>query len=105
LPKGKLNKNESFDKAALREVEEECGISDLQIQNPLLSTYHTYSYKDGIALKKTSWFEMVYKGNGKLSPEKEEDITEAKWIPKNLLAPYLDKSYPAICDVFKYFGV
>lgn len=105
LPKGKLNKGESFDHAALREVEEECGISDLQIKSPLLSTYHTYSYKDGIALKKTTWFEMIHKGNEKLSPEKEEDITEAKWIPKNQVAPYLDKSFPAIRDVFTYYGI
>jgi 8-oxo-dGTP pyrophosphatase MutT (NUDIX family) len=105
LPKGKLNKKETFDQAALREVEEECGISGIQIQNPLISTYHTYSYKDGIALKKTTWFEMLYEGDGRLSPQKEEDIEEARWIPKNQLGPYLDKSFPAICDVFTYYGV
>ena len=105
LPKGKLNKSESFDHAAIREVEEECGITNLQIESPLLSTYHTYSYKDGIALKKTTWFEMLYKGNEKLKPQKKEDITEARWISKNQLTQYLDKSYPAIRDVFTYFGV
>lgn len=105
LPKGKLHKKESFDQAAVREVEEECGISGVQIESQLISTYHTYTYKDGIALKKTTWFEMLYEGDGELSPQKEEDIIEVKWIPKSQLAPYLDKSFPAIRDVFIYFGV
>jgi 8-oxo-dGTP pyrophosphatase MutT (NUDIX family) len=105
LPKGKLNKKESFDHAAIREVEEECGITNVQIESPLISTYHTYSYKDGIALKKTTWFEMLYNGDGEVTPQKEEDITEVKWIPKSQLAPYLEKSFPAIRDVFTYFGI
>jgi ADP-ribose pyrophosphatase YjhB (NUDIX family) len=105
LPKGKLNKNESFDHAAIREVEEECGISKVKIISPLLSTYHTYAYKNGIALKKTFWYEMLYEDNADLKPQEEEDIVEAKWIPASQLKPYLDKSYPAIRDVFLYYGV
>ena len=105
LPKGKLEKGESFDSAAIREVQEECGISDVQIENPLLSTYHVYSYKKGLALKKTTWFEMIHKGNEELTPQREEDISEVKWVPSNQLAPYLDQSYQTIRDVFTYFGV
>lgn len=105
LPKGKLNKNESFESAAVREVEEECGISGIKIESQLISTYHTYAYKNGIALKKTAWFEMMYSGNGELLPQEEEDITEARWIPANKLTPYLEKSFPLIRDVFNYYGV
>jgi 8-oxo-dGTP pyrophosphatase MutT (NUDIX family) len=105
LPKGKLHKKESPESAAIREVGEECGILDLQIESPLLSTYHTYPYKDGIALKKTTWFEMVYTGDSKLKPQREEDITEVKWIPASQLAPYLVHSYPSVRDVFTYFGI
>jgi 8-oxo-dGTP pyrophosphatase MutT (NUDIX family) len=105
LPKGKLNKSESFEKAALREVEEECGISKIKIVKPLISTYHTYPYKDGTAIKKTSWFEMVYKGNEEPKPQVEEDIEEIRWVPKEKLDFYLKNSYPAIVDVFMYFGV
>ncbi len=105
LPKGKLDSKEPFETAAVREVEEECGISGVEIVKPLISTYHTYSLEKGIALKKTSWFEMRYSGNEKPVPQSEEDIMEAKWITPDKLNPYLDKSYPAIRDVFMYFGV
>jgi 8-oxo-dGTP pyrophosphatase MutT (NUDIX family) len=103
LPKGKLNNGESFEEAALREVEEECGITGMQIIKPLLSTYHTYPYKDGTALKKTSWYEMIYKGKDEPRPQIEEDIEEIRWVPKEKLDFFLKNSYPAIGDVFRYF--
>jgi 8-oxo-dGTP pyrophosphatase MutT (NUDIX family) len=105
LPKGKLDKKESFEEAALREVEEECGLSGIEIVKPLISTYHTYPVKDGLALKKTSWFEMRYTGKSKPSPQVEEDINEVKWIAEEKLESYLNDSFPAIRDVFTYFGV
>ncbi len=105
LPKGKLEKGESFDSAAVREVQEECGIIDVSIENSLLSTYHAYNFKGGIALKKTAWFEMIHTGNEELMPQKEEDISEVKWVAADQLAPYLDQSYQTIRDVFTYFGV
>ena len=52
LPKGKLDRGESVEAAAVREVEEECGIQGVQLLEPLVATYHTYPYKDGTALKK-----------------------------------------------------
>jgi len=105
LPKGKLNKKESFEQGALREVKEECGLPKVELQKPLMSTYHTYSYKEGIALKKTMWFEMLYKGKQKPVPQVEEDISDIKWIKPNKLEPYLQQSFPAIRDVFTYFGI
>jgi 8-oxo-dGTP pyrophosphatase MutT (NUDIX family) len=105
LPKGKLNNGESFESAALREVEEECGISGVEIVKPLMSTYHTYPYKDGTALKKTSWYEMKYKGTGTPQPQTEEDIEEIRWVPAEKLDFYLKSSYPAVGDVFSYVGV
>ncbi len=105
LPKGKLNKNESFDEAAKREVEEECGIPDLKILRPLLSTYHTYPYKNDLALKKTSWFEMLYEGNKKPKPQISEDIQEVKWVKPDQLDTYFEESFPAIRDVFISFGI
>lgn len=105
LPKGKLDKGESFEKAALREVEEECGIKKLEIIRPLLSTYHTYPYKQGIALKRTSWYEMLYTGNKAPIPQTEEDIEEIRWVSPGKIPVYLSNSFPAISDVFKYVGV
>ncbi len=105
LPKGKVDDGESYAAAALREVEEECGITDLKIVRPLLSTYHTYPYHDGLALKKTFWFEMIYKGTETPKPQTEEDIKEVRWIKENELKNYLPESYSTIVDVFTYLGI
>jgi 8-oxo-dGTP pyrophosphatase MutT (NUDIX family) len=105
LPKGKLAKKENFEAAAIREVGEECGISDLKLIRPLLSTYHTYDLKNGMALKKTVWFEMIYQGEKPPFPQATEDITEIRWVDAAKLEIYLQKCFPAIRDVFTYFGV
>ncbi|MBK9671561.1 MAG: NUDIX domain-containing protein [Bacteroidetes bacterium] len=41
LPKGKIEKGENEQDAALREVEEECGIAELTLQKKLTTTFHT----------------------------------------------------------------
>jgi 8-oxo-dGTP pyrophosphatase MutT (NUDIX family) len=105
LPKGKVDNDESFPEAALREVEEECGIMGLEIINPLLSTYHTYPYKTGIALKRTCWFEMGYKGKQTPTPQTEEGIEEIRWVSSKEIKTYLSDSYPSIIDVFTYYGL
>lgn len=105
LPKGKLDKKESFEDGAIREVEEETGLSGIRLSKPLISTYHTYPYKEGIALKKTAWFEMVYEGNETPVPETGEQITEVQWVPAEKINNYLQDTYPAIRDVFTYYGI
>ena len=52
LPKGKLEKRENFEEAAIREVEEETGLHGLELLQPLISTYHTYTLNDERVLKK-----------------------------------------------------
>jgi 8-oxo-dGTP pyrophosphatase MutT (NUDIX family) len=91
LPKGKIENGESKKKAAIREVEEECGISGLEIVEKLPKTYHIFQRNGMESLKITYWYEMktTYKGN--LIPQIEEDITavvfkndeEAKMALKN----------------------
>ena len=104
LPKGKLRKKESYEEAAIREVEEECGISGVKVLQPLISTYHTYYIKEKIVLKRTAWYEMVYTGKETPVPQKEEDITEILWIPAAKLDRYLQQCFPAVRDVFTYIG-
>ena len=43
LPKGKVEKGENYEQAAIREVEEETGVSNLHLKNKISCTYHTYS--------------------------------------------------------------
>lgn len=80
LPKGKIEPGESREVAAVREVEEECGIFDLQLKDFIHSTYHIYTEKDGKKILKTTyWFEMFYNGQDTPKPQIEEGINEAGW--------------------------
>jgi 8-oxo-dGTP pyrophosphatase MutT (NUDIX family) len=102
LPKGKINKNETIEKAAVREVTEETGLFGVNIVTPMLSTYHCYYIDSKPVLKRTAWFEMSYDGYDDPIPEIEEDITEIRWVKKKDLKKYMDNTYLAIIDVLKY---
>lgn len=85
LPKGKIEQGETPDLAAVREVEEECGIHTLQVIKKLPSTFHIYRSPyikevNNWVLKETHWFEMSYAGNEKLAPQTEEQIEEVCWL-------------------------
>jgi ADP-ribose pyrophosphatase YjhB (NUDIX family) len=83
LPKGKLEKKETIENAAIRECEEECAVKNLEIVKPLASTFHIYPYKTGYALKQTYWFYMKTNYTKKLKPQTEENIDEVKWFSEN----------------------
>lgn len=102
LPKGKLEKGESYQKAAVREVEEECGISELLIKRNLISTYHTYMLDGKMVLKKTYWFEMFYPGNAKPVPQTEESIENAFWMDVSDIQAFASNTYGTLLDVLKY---
>lgn len=101
LPKGKQELYEMIENCALREVEEECGISDLKLGEQICMTDHTYTRDGLLMLKHTYWFYMDYAGNSELKPQTEEGISKAKWVNKFDLAPYLKNTYPTIIEVFK----
>ena len=101
LPKGKIEKGESVEMAALREIEEECGIKKLKIVNALQATFHTYRQNDEFIVKKTFWFNVKYAGNEIPVPQIEEDITDAFWIEKPQLPEIMTNTYSSIIDVFR----
>ena len=101
LPKGKVESGETSDEAALREVEEECGISNLSLKEELESTYHTYWMNNKWMLKRSYWFKMNYSGNEKLIPQTEEDIEKVSWIPCNQLDEFRTDTYASILEVIK----
>ncbi len=101
LPKGKAEKGESIEETALREVEEECSISQLKIIRPLAPTFHTYQLKGKLVLKKTFWYEMSYSGTKTPKPQTEEDITDVKWMNKMDTKEALTNTYPSIIEVIK----
>lgn len=105
LPKGKLDEGENYQQAALREVCEETGLADVKLSKPLMSTYHTYPFKETLALKKTYWFEMTYKGNGQAIPQTSEDIEEVKWFKAEELFIPFQNTFPLVKDIFVYLGL
>ena len=77
LPKGHVELNESVKEGAIREVQEECNLEGLKIEKELETTYHVYTYKSQLVLKKTHWFLMcVDHDDYHLVPQTEEGITE-----------------------------
>lgn len=99
LPKGKLEKNEAIADAAIREVEEECGIKGLSIVKQLPASYHVYFIKQQAVLKRTYWFEMNCTDKSPLVPQLEEGITDVKWLAKSDLKKVWDNTYESVRDV------
>ena len=99
LPKGKVEKAEKKRDAAIREVEEECGVSDLEIEKKLEKTYHTYIFKDKNILKTTHWYLMNYNKNEELKPQIEEGITEVKWKTIDEVKKIIPETYKNLVDI------
>ena len=101
LPKGKLDKGETLEACAVREVEEETGLKKLKLIAPLLITYHTYHEGTKFVLKESHWYSMQTKADQQLVPQTEEDIQEIKWVSNKELKPYLENAFPSIVDVLQ----
>lgn len=99
LPKGKLERNEAIADAAIREVEEECGIKGLSIVKQLPASYHVYFIKKQAVLKRTYWFEMTCTDKSPLIPQLEEGITDVKWFSKSDLKKVWDNTFESVRDV------
>jgi 8-oxo-dGTP pyrophosphatase MutT (NUDIX family) len=101
LPKGKLDKGEKLEDCAIREVEEETGLKNVNLISPLMITYHTYHEGSRFILKESHWYSMKVSGEQWLMPQTEEDIHEIKWIKKSDLKTYMKNSFPSVVDVLE----
>ncbi|WP_345950713.1 NUDIX domain-containing protein [Mucilaginibacter sp. PAMB04274] len=99
IPKGKLEKGEKPKEGAIREVEEECGITIDNCGKKIVNTYHVYTSRGEVVLKKTYWYKMKYKGKAKLKPQIEEGITDVKWLSKKEINMVTNNTFPSIMDV------
>ena len=80
LPKGKMEKGESREESAVREIEEETGLKEVELVKFINTTYHIYIERNGEKiLKCTHWFEMNFDGEDTSKPQIEEGITEVAW--------------------------
>ena len=80
LPKGKLEEGEDIPTCALREVEEECGLSRLILGPKLTETVHEYLLHGQTVVKTTHWYRMRVLGVPQVSPQTEEGIDWVRWV-------------------------
>jgi 8-oxo-dGTP pyrophosphatase MutT (NUDIX family) len=104
LPKGRVEEGESIEETAVREVEEECGISGLALQSFLITTYHLF-YMDGIQqMKVTHWYFMKSDYYENLVPQLEEGITEVVFKSKNEITEAVQNTYANIKLVLEAYN-
>lgn len=105
FPKGKIEKGERKAEAALREVQEETRVENLQIHKELQTVYHIYRFGRDWIVKKTFWFLMYSDFQGALKPQKEESIMEAIWAPKAEIANFLSDTYASLKELAISSGI
>jgi 8-oxo-dGTP diphosphatase len=76
LPKGKLDPGESWQEAAVREVEEETGLSVT-----LGDFAGSCSYMTRTAPKVVLYWHMRLAGTGKFAPHDSDEVDALEWLP------------------------
>lgn len=95
FPKGKVEAGEEWEAAAVREVQEETGLHNITLGEALPNTYHTYNLRGTPILKITHWYAMRAPQQP-LTPQTEEDISQAAWVPRTEISGHLQDSYPSL---------
>jgi len=101
LPKGKLDKGETIEACALREVTEETGVQNLSLGKLIVVTQHAYFdlYQKQEVIKESHWYRMTVAGVPALVPQMEEDITAIEWTKPSEIPSRLQESYETIKTV------
>ena len=101
LPKGGMEKGEEIENTAIREVEEETGVTNLVIADKLQKTYHIFKRNGIYKLKITQWFEMRTNFEGTPIGQTEEGIEKVAWLNPDEIKEALKNSYENIKLLFE----
>lgn len=102
LPKGHIDEGETAEQAAVREVAEETGLSEVEIVAPLCTTCHFHNAYGRWEIKQTEWFAMHAPGEApEVWPQTDEGITAVEWMHGRRLWKAVDKSYSTIKTLFE----
>ena len=99
LPKGHIDQGEGPEECALREVNEECGITGHSILKPLNPSYHTYNHQGISYLKKTCWYLMRYEGPMINEPQIGEGITKVLWLLPDEISRIKGSAWISLSDL------
>jgi 8-oxo-dGTP pyrophosphatase MutT (NUDIX family) len=100
MPKGKIDPGETPEQAAVREVQEETGLRQIELGRLLTHTWHTYEQKGERILKKTWWFQMQTPNN-QVTPQTEEDIERIEWVDPAAWVASHPQVYASVLDVIR----
>jgi 8-oxo-dGTP pyrophosphatase MutT (NUDIX family) len=89
LPKGKLERGESFEDAALREIEEEC---DLRCR--LLDELPSHQYRVSKGEKLVRWWRMEVIEDLGFQPD--EEVDELRWLAPEEAVELVDYSHDKV---------
>lgn len=106
LPKGKLDDGETIQTCAIREVEEETGIQNIQLHELLKFTHHSYfdPYLHEEVVKRTYWFHMSIREEQNGTPQFSEDIEKIEWYTLETSKHCLEHTYPNIVEVINAYS-
>lgn len=106
LPKGKVDEGEAIQDCALREVQEETGLSELTLGSQLGTTYHEYfdKWTNQDVEKETHWFAMTARDNQQIIPQTEEDIEQVIWADQPQIDLCMQDTYPNIVQIMVKTG-